>query len=94
MRSGVPLTNRGLTEFLAYRLKRSGTERIAPHRLRASAATHLVGAGMNIGFVQQILGHKRLDTTRIYVQIHAGELKAVLERSHPRTDFEKRKVTT
>lgn len=87
MRSGAPLTNRALVEFLAYRLKRVGSMRIAPHRLRASAATHMVSAGMNIGFVQQILGHKRLDTTRIYVQIHADELKAVLKRSHPRVNF-------
>ena len=92
MRSEAPLTNRALTEFLAYRLKRLGLMRIAPHRLRASAATHMVSAGMNIGFVQQILGHKRLDTTRIYVQIHADELKAVLERSHPRVHLEKRRV--
>ena len=52
MRSGDPLTNRALTEFLAYRLKRAGLKRIAPYRLRASAATHMVTAGMNIGFVQ------------------------------------------
>jgi len=89
MKSGMPLTNRALTEFIAYRLERLGTQRIAPHRLRASAATHMVGAGMHIGFVQQILGHERLDTTRIYVQIHAGELKAILERSHPRATFKK-----
>ena len=92
MRSGMPLTNRALTEFLAYRLKRSGSMRIAPHRLRASAATHMVSAGMNIGFVQQILGHKRLDTTRIYVQIHANELKKIMARSHPRVHLEKRRV--
>ena len=92
MRSGVPLTNRALTEFLAYRLKRSGSMRIAPHRLRASAATHMVSEGMNIGFVQQILGHKRLDTTRIYVQIHADELKKIMARSHPRIHLEKRRV--
>ena len=92
MRSGTPLTNRALVEFLAYRLKRSGSQRIAPHRLRASAATHMVNEGMNIGFVQQILGHKRLDTTRIYVQIHANELKKVMERSHPRVHLEKRRV--
>jgi len=89
MRSGMPLSNRALSEFLAYRLERAGVSRIAPHRLRASAATHMVNAGMDIGFVQQILGHTRLDTTRIYVQINAGELKAVLERSHPRVKFEK-----
>ena len=94
MRSGMPLTNRALTEFLAYRLKRAGSMRIAPHRLRASAATHMVNAGMNIGFVQQILGHKKLDTTRIYVQIHADELKKIMARSHPRVHLEKRRITT
>ena len=89
MRSGVPLTDRALTEFLAYRLKRIGVKSISPHQLRASAATHLVSEGMNIGYVQRILGHTRLDTTRIYVQIHADELKNVMNRSHPRVYLEK-----
>ncbi len=94
MRCGKPLSNRALTELLAYRLKRAEVSRIAPHRLRASAASHMVNAGMNIGFVQQILGHNSLDTTRVYVQIHSNELKKIIEVSHPRKHLEKRRVNT
>jgi integrase/recombinase XerD len=94
MRSGKTLTDRAFTEFVAYRLKRAGLKRITLHQLRSSAATHMVDAGMNIGFVQQILGHTRLDTTQIYVQTHSGELKKILDQSHPRFRFEERRIVT
>ena len=89
MRSGVPLTHRGITEFLSYRLKRLGLTNVSPHQLRASAATHMVGEGMSIGYLQRMLGHKRLNTTKIYVQIHADELKKVMQASHPRVHLQK-----
>ena len=88
MRSGVPLTDRALTEFVSYRLKRIGEQHLSPHQLRASAATHMVSEGMSIGYLQRMLGHTRLDTTRIYVQIHAEELKQIMNRSHPRVHLE------
>lgn len=88
-RSGMPLSHRAFTEFLAYRLKRLGLLKISPHQLRASAATHMVSEGMSIGYLQRMLGHKRLNTTKTYVQIHADELKDVMQRSHPRVFMEK-----
>ena len=88
MRSGVLLTDRAITEFLSYRLKRLGLPHLSPHQLRASAATHMVNEGMSIGYLQQMLGHQRLNTTKIYVQIHADELKRVLQSSHPRLHIE------
>ena len=89
MRSGMPITHRALSEFLSYRLKRIGVQHLSPHQLRSSAATHMVSEGMSIGYLQRILGHSRLDTTRIYVQIHTDELKTVMNRSHPRKHFER-----
>ena len=88
-RSGMPLSHRAFTEFLAYRLKRLGLQKISPHQLRASAATHMVSEGMSIGYLQRILGHKRLNTTKTYVQIHADELKDVMQCSHPRVFIDK-----
>jgi integrase/recombinase XerD len=88
MRSGAPLTDRALTGFLSYRLKRVGLPHLSPHQLRASAATHMVNEGMSIGYLQRMLGHTRLDTPRIYVQIHADELKKIMNRSHPRVHLE------
>ena len=89
MRSGVALTHRGITEFIRYRLKRMGLMNISPHHLRASAATHMVSEGMSVGYLQRILGHKRLNTTKIYVQIQADELKNVMRVSHPRVHLQK-----
>ena len=88
MRSGAPLTDRALTEFVSYRLKRTRAQHLSPHQLRASAATHMVSEGMSIGYLQLMLGHTRLDTTRIYVQIHADELKQIMNQSHPRVHLE------
>ena len=88
MRSGAPLTEQALTEFVSYRLKRAGRNHLSPHQLRASAATHMVNEGMSIGYLQRMLGHSRLDTTRIYVQIQADELKQIMNRLHPRVHLE------
>ena len=88
MRSGMPLSDRALTEFLNYLLKRVGLQHLSPHQLRASAATHMVSEGMSIGYLQRMLGHSRLDTTRIYVQFQADELKQIMNQSHPRVRLE------
>ena len=88
MRSGMPLSDRALTEFLNYLLKRVGLQHLSPHQLRASAATHMVSEGMSIGYLQRMLGHPRLDTTRIYVQFQADELKQIMNQSHPRVRLE------
>ena len=89
MRSGMPFSHQAFTEFLAYRLKRLGLPKLSPHQLRASAATHMVSEGMSIGYLQRMLGHKRLNTTKTYVQIHAEELKGVIWKSHPRVHLDK-----
>lgn len=44
------------------------TKRVYPHLLRHTIATRLLNAGMPIELVQKMLGHERLDTTRIYAQ--------------------------
>jgi integrase/recombinase XerD len=88
MSSGAPLTDRALTEFVSYRLKGIGAQHLSPHQLRTSAATHKVSEGMSIGYLQRMLGHTRLDITKIYVQNHAEELKQIMNRLHPRVHLE------
>lgn len=74
-------------EALAYIVKKYGAAvgiKLAPHQLRHACATHLVEAGMELGQVQQLLGHRRIDSTERYAQIHGREMRREFLRSHPR----------
>jgi integrase/recombinase XerD len=57
---------------------------LTPHTLRHTCATHLLKGGADIRHVQEILGHKCLMTTAIYTRVAIADLRAVIERSHPR----------
>ncbi|MGL9725862.1 MAG: tyrosine-type recombinase/integrase, partial [Wolbachia sp.] len=49
--------------------------RISPHVIRHSLATHLLDSGANIMLIQKILGHTNLSTTQIYTHIANKKLK-------------------
>ena len=55
----------------------------APHSLRHTCATHLYEAGMDLFTLQQILGHRFLDTTRTYVHIGINRLRTSYQAFHP-----------
>jgi len=53
------------------------------HILRHSCATHMLEGGADIRFIQQLLGHEKLETTAIYTQVSIEQLKAVHSKTHP-----------
>ncbi|MEO0415930.1 MAG: site-specific tyrosine recombinase XerC [Verrucomicrobiota bacterium] len=53
------------------------------HLLRHSCATHMLEGGADIRFIQQLLGHEKLETTAIYTRVSIEQLKAVHSRTHP-----------
>jgi integrase/recombinase XerD len=53
------------------------------HLLRHTCATHMLEGGADIRFIQQLLGHEKLETTAIYTQVSIEQLKAVHAQTHP-----------
>ena len=58
---------------------------VTPHLLRHSCATHLLKAGLDIRYIQALLGHEKLSTTQRYTHFEASDLRDVILRHHPRS---------
>ena len=57
---------------------------VSPHVLRHSCATHLLKGGADVRHIQEILGHKSLQSTQLYTRVGVEDLRQVLARAHPR----------
>ena len=53
------------------------------HILRHTCAQHMLEGGADIRFIQQLLGHARLDPTQIYTEVGIKALREVNRRTHP-----------
>ncbi|MBU3925050.1 tyrosine-type recombinase/integrase [Patescibacteria group bacterium] len=75
---GGKLTERSAQKVFAEALKWSGVKKSAScHSLRHSFATHLLESGTSIRYIQELLGHKRLETTQIYTKVSLGKLEEI-----------------
>ncbi|MEI9923053.1 MAG: tyrosine-type recombinase/integrase [Bradyrhizobium sp.] len=64
-----------------YSINARTARRITPHMLRHTAATLLIERGVDIRFVQRLLGHSSIATTEIYTHVSDEALRATLERA-------------
>jgi integrase/recombinase XerD len=82
---GASLTRQGLYKIVQRHAQTAGLrDRMSPHTLRHSFATHLLAGGCDLRSVQEMLGHADVATTQVYTHLSSERLKEVYFSAHPR----------
>ena len=82
---GGQLTRQGLYKIVRRHALSAGlADRMSPHTLRHTFATHLLAGGCDLRSVQEMLGHADVSTTQLYTHLSSERLKDVYFKSHPR----------
>jgi len=82
---GGRLSRQGMWGLLRKRALAVGlADRVSPHVLRHSCATHMLDHGADIRTVQELLGHASITTTQLYTKVSTELLQREYDRAHPR----------
>ncbi len=82
---GGRLTRQGAWLVVKARAADAGlADRVWPHVLRHSCATHMLDHGADIRAVQELLGHASISTTQVYTRVSSARLRAAYDAAHPR----------
>jgi site-specific recombinase XerD len=82
-RLGLPIRPQSIRSKLRrYAVKVSVSRRVTPHMLGHTAATLLIETGVDIRFVQRLLGHSSIATTEIYTHVSDEALRSTIERAN------------
>lgn len=84
-KSGTRLSVRSIRNIInKYVAQLALTQKVSPHTLRHSFATHMLNGGADLRSVQELLGHVKLSTTQIYTHLTKDRIKTIHDETHPR----------
>jgi len=84
-RRGRPISPQSVRRIINKYLNRIGvSNHVTPHMFRHTFATSLLEAGMDIRYIQSLLGHSSISTTQIYTHVTARQQTLLLAEKHPR----------
>jgi len=85
---GSGLSRQGLYKIVRRHARSAGLEeRMSPHTLRHTFATHLLSGGCDLRSLQEMLGHADIGTTQIYTHLSTERLRDVYFDAHPRAQI-------
>jgi integrase/recombinase XerD len=87
---GRGLSRQGLYKIVQGHARTAGLEeRMSPHTLRHTFATHLLSGGCDLRSLQEMLGHADIGTTQIYTHLSTERLRDVYFDAHPRAQIDR-----
>lgn len=80
----IPLDRRSISRILLTLGVKAGiSQKVTPHMLRHSFATHLLEGGADLRAIQELLGHSSIITTQIYTHCSSVHIREALKKAHP-----------
>lgn len=84
-RLGARLSDHAVRDLLARRCREAGISlHVTPHMFRHTFATWLLEGGVDIRYIQRLLGHGSLRTTEVYTHVSSARLREIMRESNPR----------